>query len=204
MIYGYIRVSTDKQTVDNQRYEINNFAEKEGFIIERWIEETVSGTKDPDKRLLGRLLKNMKTGDKIVATELSRLGRSMLMIMEILNRCMKKDVQVWTIRDNFRLGNDIQSQVLAFAFGIAAQLEREMISSRTKEALASRKAQGVILGRPKGSKSSKSKLTGREAQMKKYLDAGVSFVKIGKLMKVHRMTVSTFAKENGLEKSKEN
>lgn len=194
MIYGYIRVSTDQQTVENQRYEINNFAERQGFIIDRWMEETVSGTKTVDKRQLGKLLKKLKPGDRIICSELSRLGRTLFMIMDILNYCMKNDIQVWTIKDNYRLGDDIQSKVMAFAFGLAAEIERNLISQRTKEALARKRSEGVILGRPIGSKSSKKKLTGREKQMKDLLDVGTSYSAIGRIMKVHRLTVSSFAK----------
>ena len=118
MIYGYIRVSSDKQTVENQRFEINNFCQREQLHIDGWIEETISGTKNYDKRELGRLLKKVQKDDLIICAELSRLGRSLFMIMEILSLCMKKECRVWTIKDNYRLGDDIQSKVLAFAFGL--------------------------------------------------------------------------------------
>ncbi|MBO4745057.1 MAG: recombinase family protein, partial [Bacteroidales bacterium] len=134
MIYGYIRVSSDKQTVENQRFEINNFCLKENMHIDGWIEETISGTKNYDKRELGRLLKKVQKDDLIICAELSRLGRSLFMIMEILSLCMKKECKVWTIKDNYRLGDDIQSKVLAFAFGLSAEIERNLISQRTKEA----------------------------------------------------------------------
>lgn len=150
MIYGYIRVSSDKQTVENQRFEINNFCARERIKIDGWIEETISGTKSPDKRKLGNLLATVKKDDLIICAELSRLGRNLFMIMEILNLCMNKECKVWTIKDNYRLGDDIQSKVLAFAFGLSAEIERNLISQRTKEALARLKAEGVILGRPKG------------------------------------------------------
>lgn len=195
MIYGYIRVSTDRQTVENQRFEINNFAEKEGIVIDRWIEETISGTKEVDKRQLGKLLKKLKKGDVLICAELSRLGRSLLMIMSILHYCMKEEVQVWTIKDNFRLGKDIQSQVLAFAFGLSAQIERDLISMRTKEALSRKKAEGVILGRPKGSKSTKTKLTGNEKKIFDLLQKNVSYSAIGRILGVHRLTVSKFVNE---------
>lgn len=198
MIYGYIRVSTDRQTVENQRFEINNFVVKENLIIDRWIEETISGTKEVDKRQLGKLLKKLKAGDILICAELSRLGRSLLMIMSILHHCMKNDIQVWTIKDNFRLGKDIQSQVLAFAFGLSAQIERDLISMRTKEALARKRAEGVILGRPIGRKSSTKKLTGQEVKIKKLLNDKISYSAIGRILKVNRITVSNFAKENGL------
>lgn len=157
MIYGYIRVSSDKQTVENQRFEINNFCERENLKIDGWIEETISGTKSYSKRELGKLLKQIQKDDLIICAELSRLGRNLFMIMEILNLCMSKECRVWTIKDNYRLGEDIQSKVLAFAFGLSAEIERNLISQRTKEALLRKKAEGVILGRPKGKKSSPEK-----------------------------------------------
>lgn len=136
MNYGYIRVSSDKQTVENQRFEINNFCEREHLSIDGWIEETISGTKSYSKRELGTLLRRVRKDDLIICAELSRLGRNLFMIMEILNICMTKECKVWTIKDNYRLGEDIQSKVLAFAFGLSAEIERNLISQRTKEALA--------------------------------------------------------------------
>ena len=151
MTYGYIRVSTDKQTVENQRFEITNFCNKEHLNIDGWIEETISGCKNYDKRKLGNLLNKVQKNDLIICAELSRLGRNLFMIMEILNVCMNKECKVWTIKDNYRLGDDIQSKVLAFAFGLSAEIERNLISQRTKEALARKKAEGVQIGRIKGS-----------------------------------------------------
>jgi len=116
MIYGYIRVSSDKQTVENQRFEINNFCKRKNMIVDGWIEETISGTKAYNKRQLGVLLKNVQKDDLIICAELSRLGRNLFMILEILNICMSKDCKVWTIKDNYRLGEDIQSKVLALAY----------------------------------------------------------------------------------------
>ena len=195
MVYGYIRVSTDKQTVENQRFEINQFALKNNFIIEKWIEETISGTKEVEKRTLGKLLKKTRKDDILICSELSRLGRSLFMIMEVLNFCMKREVKIWTIKDNYRLGEDIQSKVLAFAFGLSAEIERNLISQRTKEALARKKAEGVILGRPLGKKSSKVKLSGKELQVQKLLNKNVSYSAIGRILGVNRITVTKFAKE---------
>lgn len=194
MNYGYIRVSSDKQTVENQRFEIVNFCNKEGLTVDGWIEETVSGTKDYEKRELGDLLEKVKKGDLIVCSELSRLGRSLFMIMEILNQCMNKECRVWTIKDGYRLGDDIQSKVLAFAFGLSAEIERNLISQRTREALARKKAEGVILGRPKGRKSCKVKLSGKEEYIKELRRQGVSISEIARIYKVNRNTVSTFIK----------
>ena len=110
---------------------------------------------------------------------------------------MNKDIQVWTIKDNYRLGSDISSKVLAFAFGLSAEIERNLISQRTKEALARKKAEGVIPGRPIGRRSSKTKLTGQEKRIKKLLARKVSYSAIGRILGVHRLTVSSFVKQQG-------
>jgi len=194
MIYGYIRVSTDKQTVENQRFEIERFCIKNDIKVEQWIEEIISGTKMPEKRLLGSLLAEVKKGDLIICSELSRLGRSIFMIMSILNHLMNAGVRVWTIKDNYRLGDNIQSKVLAFAFGLSAEIERDLISQRTKEALARKKSEGVVLGRPRGKKSSYVKLTGQEKEIQTLLEKRVSKSAIGRIFGVNRMTVDSFLK----------
>ena len=197
MIYGYIRVSTDRQTVENQRFEINEFCKKSSVEVEKWIDETISGTKEVDKRKLGKLLGNLQKGDILICSELSRLGRNLLMIMSILNVCMEKEVEVWTIKDNYRLGSDISSKVLAFAFGLSAEIERNLISQRTKEALARMKSEGIHVGRPRGAKSKEIKLTGKEEQIRKLLKQKMTKVKIAKKMGVHRSTLRRFLMEMG-------
>lgn len=158
MRYGYIRVSSDKQTVENQRFEINSFCAQKGWEIDGWIEETVSGTRTYTKRRLGKLLRQVKKGDMIICSELSRLGRNLYMIMEILSHCMHRGCRVWTIKDGYRLGDDIQSKVLAFAFGLSAEIERNLISLRTREALARVRAEGKHIGRPEGKKTRREAL----------------------------------------------
>jgi len=195
MIYGYIRVSTDKQTVDNQRFEIERFCFKNDIKVGQWIEETISGTKSPEKRLLGSLLAEVKKDDLIICSELSRLGRSLFMIMSILNNLMNTGVRVWTIKDNYRLGDNIQSKVLAFAFGISAEIERDLVSRRTKEALARRRSEGIVLGRPHGRKSSHVKLSGHEEEIQILLERHTSKTAIGRIFGVNRMTVDNFLKE---------
>ena len=192
MFYGYIRVSSDKQTVENQRFEINNFCEKEDIVIDSWIEETISGTKAYNKRELGHLLKQVNKDDLIICAELSRLGRNLFMIMEILNICMSKECRVWTIKDNYRLGDDIQSKVLAFAFGLSAEIERNLISQRTKEALARLKSEGRKLGRPIGSQNNTIKLSGKEQYIRKALEDGVSKTQISSVLGVTRSTLYEF------------
>ena len=196
MIHGYIRVSSDKQTLENQRFEINQYCHRNAMVVDRWIEETISGIKDVRERKLGQLLAKMRRGDVLICSELSRLGRNLLMIMGILNECMARDIQVWTIKDNYRLGSDINSKVLAFAFGLSAEIERNLISQRAKEALARKRAEGVVLGRPKGRKSSRTKLTGREAEIRGLLARRVSVSAIGRLLGVHRLTVAAFIKRH--------
>ena len=194
MTYGYIRVSTDHQTVENQRFEIKNFCKRNNLKVDGWIEETISGTKNYSKRRLGALLKKVTKGDMIICSELSRLGRSLFMIMDILNICMTKECQVWTIKDNYRLGDDISSKVLAFAFGLSAEIERNLISQRTREALARKKAEGIVLGRPRGRKTAleKHKLYPKRELISQLLQEGVSKRQIAFLVKVDRGTLARY------------
>ena len=194
MNYGYIRVSSDKQTVENQRFEILRFCEGQGISIDGWIEETISGTKDWSVRRLGKLLKKVGSGDLIICSELSRLGRNLFMIMAILNICMMRGCRVWTLTDNSRLGDDIPSKVLAFAFGLSAEIERNLISQRTKEALARKKAEGVILGRPTGSVNAleRLKLYHKKDYILSMLDSGKSYRRIASDCHVDRKTLMRF------------
>lgn len=191
MIYGYIRVSSDKQTVENQRFEITNFCNKQDLIINNWIEETISGTKSYNKRQLGHLLGKVCKDDIIICSELSRLGRNLFMIMEILNICMTKECRVWTIKDNYRLGDDIQSKVLAFAFGLSAEIERNLISQRTKEALARLKSEGKQVGRERGRRNNNLnvKCQTKHNYIIQQLNNGISIPQIAKNIKIARGTL---------------
>lgn len=189
MVYAYIRVSTDKQTVENQRFEVNKFVGKHDMVVDKWVEETVSGTKAAKDRKLGKILRKMKKGDVLICTELSRLGRSLFMIMSILNRCMDKEIKVWTIKDGYRLGDDISSKVLAFAFGLSAEIERNLISQRTKEGLARRKAEGQQLGRKVGGKNSHYKLSGKEDNIRQMINNGMSKLAICRKLKCAPLTL---------------
>lgn len=156
MIYGYLRVSSDEQDINSQKQGVDQFAKDKGWTIDEYItDEGVSGGKDPDKRNLGSLLKLIKKGDMIISSEISRLGRDLYMIMDILHFCMERECIIYTVKDRFVLGGDIQSKVLAFAFGLSAEIERQMIRQRTKEGLRLRVKQGVLLGRPPMSTSNK-------------------------------------------------
>lgn len=151
MIYGYLRVSSDEQDVNSQKQGVVKFAEEHNMPIDKFItDEGVCGGKDPDKRNLGPLLKLINEGDVIICSEISRLGRDLYMVMDILHFCMERKAVVYTVKDKFVLGDDIQSKVLAFAFGLSAEIERQMIRQRTKEGLRLRVKMGVLVGRPLG------------------------------------------------------
>ena len=151
MVIGYIRVSTEKQNVSNQKDEILRFASLNDWTIDRWVTEVVSGKRDVKSRKLGKVLRHLRRGDTLVVTEVSRLSRSLTEIMAIMGLCVKKGVNIYTTKEKYQFDNSINSKVLCFAFGLVAEIERNLISLRTKEALAARRAEGVKLGRRKGS-----------------------------------------------------
>lgn len=194
MVIGYIRVSTDKQSTENQRYEILKFADEHEWVIDEWIEESVSGMKNVKGGKLGTLLKGMEAWDTLVVTELSRIGRSLMEVMSVLHDCMEREIKVFTCKERYELGNNINSKVLAFAFSLSAEIERNLISQRTKETLARIKHEGKSLGRPKGSRNKLTKLTGKEPIIKELLEKRVSLSAIGRMMNVNRMNVLNFIK----------
>lgn len=201
MIWGYIRVSTDQQTVENQRFLINQYCDKNNIAIDKWIEdEGVSGTKYYKKRHLGILVEQAKEGDFILCSELSRLGRSLYMIFEILDILTKRGCKLFAIKQNFNMANDINSKVIAFAFGLSAEIERDMISERTKMALARKKAEGVILGRPVGRKKAIEKfvLYGKDDEIRRLLEEGVSRRVIAKQLGVDRNTLYKYCLERDI------
>ncbi len=191
-IIGYIRVSSTKQTLEHQRFEIEQFAKKNKIKIDKWVEETISSRKPLNKRKLGELLDKLTPKDIIIACEISRLGRSLLEVMRILENCLNKNCQVWTIKENYRLGNDIQSKVMAFAFGLSAEIERNLISQRTKSSLDSIKSSGRKLGRPFSAQSKKLKLSRNTIKIKKLLDDGISKYQIARIMHVQPITLNRF------------
>ncbi|RII28375.1 MAG: resolvase [Geobacter sp.] len=196
-VYGYIRVSTNRQDGDNQRYSILEFANGKKLGTIDFVDEVVSGTVGWQKRQLADLMDRLKKGDTLIVAELSRLGRSMLEIMELLSIMTKKGVRIHAIKGNYELGDNIQSKVLAFAFALAAEVERELISSRTKEALSRRRAEGKPLGRPKGS-TGRSKLDGREEQIRELLRHRVAKAAIARILNISRPALLDFIKSRSL------
>lgn len=197
MTYAYIRVSTDKQDSANQKLGIENLCLRKGLIVDEYIDdEGISGTKDPSKRKLGHLLEKLKRDDVLITSELSRLGRSLFMIMRILEKCMDKGVRLYTVKDGYELGDNIQSKVLAFAFGLSAEIERNLISQRTKEALQKKKKDGVVLGHPVGKKNNKRKLTGYEDIITELMTLQIPKATIARNLNVTRNTLNCFINEH--------
>ena len=195
-VYGYLRVSTDKQDCNNQKIGVEALAKKLGLPIESWIVDNgVSGTKEPEKRQLGKLLKKIKSGDVIICSELSRLGRKLFMVISILEHCIKIGAKVLTVKDGYKLGDNVQSKVLAFAFGLVAELERDMISKRTKEALQRRKANGKAIGRPKGTNNVKHIWNGKEKKIRRLLKQGTEKTKIARITGISVSSLYSFLKQ---------
>ena len=198
MIYGYLRVSSDEQDVNSQKQGVDKFADEKGWTIDKYItDEGVSGGKDPDKRNLGPLLKLLQKDDVIISSEISRLGRDLYMVMDILHFCMERGCVIYTVKDKFVLGDDIQSKVLAFAFGLSAEIERQMIRQRTKEGLRLRMKMGVLVGRPVGKESSVYKLDPEKNKILEQFKWGVPIRRLAKNFEVDRNTMARFLVKSG-------
>lgn len=205
MIYGYLRVSSDEQDVNSQKQGVEQFAKDKGWTIDKYItDEGVSGGKDPDKRNLGPLLKLVQKDDIIICSEISRLGRDLYMVMDILHFCMERGCIIHTVKDRFTLGDDIQSKVLAFAFGLSAEIERQMIRQRTKEGLRLRVKQGILLGRPPGKQLSEpiTDLSERKEQIIEQFKWGVPERRLAQNFSVDRNTIARWLHRWGVKHSK--
>jgi len=198
MIYAYMRVSTPDQTLENQHYALLKFADQRALRVDTWITETVSGTKAYPDRALGQLLERLTAHDTVLITELSRFGRSLLDIMRILSLLLEKQVTVLSVKEGLEFGDTLNAKVLAFAFGLAAEIERNLMAARTKEALARRKREGKRLGRPPGSLSKRTKLTGWDAEIQRLLEKRVAVSAIARLLGVHRLTLARYIRSRHL------
>ena len=195
MNYAYIRVSTQIQSYDGQHYEIEKWCGERSIGIDRWVQEKVSGNRDWNERTLGTLIRRMRQGDLLICTELSRLGRNMMMVMSILNVCSRKGIHVYSIKDHFALSDDLQSKIVAFAFSLAAEIERNLISQRTREALAAKKAAGVRLGRPEGASSKRRRFEERLPEIVRMRELGISMESIARAIDVHKNTLYRYMKD---------
>lgn len=198
MTVAYIRVSTEVQSYEGQRFEIENWSRRNHLPIDSWVQEKVSGTLRIEKRTLGKLLRKMKKGDMLVITELSRLGRNMMMVMAILNTCSQKGIQIRSIKDNFELSDSLNSKIIAFAFSLAAEIERNLISQRTREALAAKKMAGVKLGRPAGESRERRRFEEKYGEIQEKIASGATLVSIAKELKIHPNTLARYLKDSCL------
>jgi DNA invertase Pin-like site-specific DNA recombinase len=194
-IYGYLRVSTNKQELEGNKGEILlkvNELKLNSQNIE-WIEETVSGMKNYKTRELGKI--DFEEGDVFITSEMSRIGRTISQIMSFISDLLQKKVKVYFTKSKFEIDNSISSQAMIFAFSLTAQIERELISQRTKDALAKKKKNGQVLGRPKN----KMILDNKAEEIKKLLDDGVKINKIAEKYNMSRSTISKLIKKNNFK-----
>ena len=196
MIVGYVRVSTGKQHPENQRDEINRYAAANNWAVDKWVVEVISGKKAYNGRRLGRTISQMKKGDTLIVSEVSRLSRNLTDIMTIMGICLRKGVNIYTVKEKYRFDDSINSKILCFAFGLVAEIERNLISLRTKEALALRKSDGVTLGRPKGSTSKIQILINNIERVRDMQADGHSIRSICQHFKVSKDTWYRFQKMN--------
>ena len=201
-IYAYLRVSTNQQDVDNQRHGILEYANQKSLGHLEFVEDSISGLKRWRDRELGKLLtKTAQSGDTIVFAEISRMARSTLQVLEILECCMQRGISVHIAKQRMVLDDSMPSRITATVLGLAAEIERELISMRTTEALAKRKAAGKTLGRPKGRQSASLKLDAKEQEIKMYLAKGISKRSIAKLVDCAPSTLYYWLKRHRLLKS---
>ena len=192
MVIGYLRVSTGKQNLANQQNEIRRFADSKDFVIDSWVTEVVSGRKRERDRKLGTLLKRMKPGDTLIVTEISRLSRTLTDIMAIMGKCLAREINLYTTKEGYSFDNTINSKVLCFAFGLVAEIERNLISMRTREALALRRAEGMVLGRRHGSYTKMNVLIKNRQVVITMLNKGKSISDICKHFDLSRDTFAKF------------
>lgn len=194
MTIAYIRVSTQIQTCQGQRYEIENWSVRHGITVNIWVEEKVSGMKNLQERTLGRTLGKMRKGDLLVCTELSRLGRNMMMVMSILNYCSEKGIRIQSIKDNFEWSGSLHSKILAFSYSLTSEIERNLISQRTKEALAAKKAEGKKLGRPCGKTKQRIRFEEMLDDILRMREEKIPYNIIAERIGVHKNTLCRYLK----------
>jgi len=198
-VIGYLRVSTIDQDVDKFRHDILKFANDRNFGKVSFVEEKISGIKPWKKRKLAQVVKDLKSGDVLIVPELSRLGRSLVEVLEVLNILKDRDVAVYSVKENFQLNSsDMQSKVMRTMLGLFAEIERDLISARTKEGLQAAREKGAILGRPKG--KGKSKLDKFKPEIEALLRNGSMKTFIAKRFGVTPATLSNWLKKTGLDK----
>jgi DNA invertase Pin-like site-specific DNA recombinase len=197
---AYLRVSTDEQDIEKNKYDIFQLANDKGLGQVTWVEETVSGRVSWRKRKIAKIIEEAQEGDTLIVSELSRLGRSMLECMEILSIATQKGLHIYAIKGNWQLDDSIQSKIMAMIFSMVAEIERDLISQRTKEALAARKRAGAKLGRPTG--PGKSKLDQHRPEIEALLNNGSTQKFIATIYNTTEANLSRWMKRHGLRRDK--
>jgi DNA invertase Pin-like site-specific DNA recombinase len=195
---AYLRVSTNDQDIEKNKYDILQLANAKGLGKVEWVEETISGRVSWKERKIADIIEQVQEGDSLIVSELSRLGRSMLECMEILSIAAEKGVNVYAVKGEWQLDDSIQSKIMAMVFSMVSEIERDFISQRTKEALAARKRAGVILGRPKG--TGKSKLDQHRAEIEKLLANGSTQKHIAERFGTTEANLSRWLNRHGLRR----
>lgn len=199
-VTGYVRVSTVRQDADNQRHEILEYANKHHLHIDDFIEVEISSRKDKKQRRITELLEKLESGDILIVSELSRLGRSTSEVIDIVNEIIAKEIKFIAIKQGLNISgqHDMQSKVMVTMFSLFAELERDIISARTKTALAAKKAGGKKLGKPKGTLQ-ESKLDPHQEGIKEFLQHGVAKSAIARMLGTSRTNLINYIKTRGLE-----
>ena len=192
-VYAYIRVSSDKQTCDNQHFSIKEYGIKNNLKIDKYIEETISSKKPLNKRKISYLINNiMINGDILIITEISRLARNLYELSNILQLTVQKNIKVISIKENYIFQNDLQSKIMAWTFGLSAEIERELISSRTKMSLDKLKEKNIKLGRPIGVKNKNSNFLKYKTKIQKLLNNGITQIKMSKILNISQSSISRY------------
>jgi DNA invertase Pin-like site-specific DNA recombinase len=202
-IIGYVRISTVRQDADNQRHEILEHVNKNHLNVDEFIEAEISSRKDKKQRRITELLETLEPGDTLIVSELSRLGRSTSEVIDIVNELIAKEIKFIAIKQGLNIvgKHDMQSKVMVTMFSLFAELERDIISERTKAALAAKKAGGKKLGKPKGTLQ-KSKLDPHQESIKKFLKHGVAKSAIARMLGTSRTNLASYIQTRGLESFK--
>jgi len=196
MVYGYLRVSTDKQDLQSNKQEIICFCTELGHNAARiiWIEESISGTKHWKNRKLNNIVESIKKGDIFITSEISRIARTMTFVNEFICTMLQKGAVMYFTKSSFKVDDSITSQTLLFAYNLTSQIERDFISERTKSALKAKQNNGIKLGRPKG--TGKKKLDNVKREILEDLDKGIKKKVIAKKYNVSHSTLTNYLKKN--------
>lgn len=199
-VIAYVRVSTNKQDLENQRHEIERYCSLRGLVVDEWDSDIASGTIKLRDRRAGALIDSLRTGDTLVVSEISRISRSLRTVLNVIEDAIENGVVIMSVKENFVFGDDLNSRIIAATFGLAAQIERSLISARTREALVRKRAEGVRLGRPPGThRPEHRKLHGKDEEILNYMRKRVPKTAIARLLDVSISTLRRYVAEQDLD-----